>query len=74
MNLQVHSESSDLIFSQASPTTSSVAEVVSFQLQPAHFPPKYAAAIVEMQEMKQDIQVAEQENKTKAADVWWIGG
>lgn len=39
--------------------------VVSFQLQPAHFPPKYAAAIVETQEMKQDIQVAEQENKTK---------
>lgn len=41
------------------------AEVVSFQLQPAHFPEKYAAAIVETQEMKQDIQVAEQENKTK---------
>ena len=40
--------------------------MVSFQLQPAHFPPKYAAAIVETQEMKQDIQVAEQENKTKA--------
>ncbi|CAE7944123.1 unnamed protein product, partial [Symbiodinium sp. KB8] len=39
--------------------------VMSFQLQPAHFPKEYAAAIVETQEMKQDIQVAEQENKTK---------
>ncbi|CAE7460646.1 unnamed protein product [Symbiodinium sp. CCMP2592] len=41
------------------------AVVMSFQLQPAHFPKEYAAAIVETQEMKQDIQVAEQENKTK---------
>ena len=53
-------------------------EVVSFQLQPAHFPPKYAAAIVETQEMKQDIQVAEQENKTKADLMLmgprWVGG
>eukprot|EP00931_Biecheleriopsis_adriatica_P103840 TRINITY_DN78631_c0_g1_i1.p1 TRINITY_DN78631_c0_g1~~TRINITY_DN78631_c0_g1_i1.p1 ORF type:complete len:320 (-),score=80.09 TRINITY_DN78631_c0_g1_i1:166-1125(-) len=40
-------------------------DVVSLQLQPAHFPSAYAAAIVETQEMKQDIQVAEQENKTK---------
>lgn len=40
-------------------------DVTSFQLQPAHFPPAYAAAIVETQEKKQDIQVAEQENKTK---------
>eukprot|EP00440_Ansanella_granifera_P009900 gb/GFBE01010730.1/.p1 GENE.gb/GFBE01010730.1/~~gb/GFBE01010730.1/.p1 ORF type:complete len:317 (+),score=101.29 gb/GFBE01010730.1/:1-951(+) len=40
-------------------------DVQSFQLQPAHFPQAYAAAIVETQEMKQDIQVAEQENKTK---------
>mmetsp|Transcript_23539 Transcript_23539/g.42463 ORF Transcript_23539/g.42463 Transcript_23539/m.42463 type:complete len:322 (-) Transcript_23539:162-1127(-) len=40
-------------------------DVQSFQLQPAHFPDAYAAAIVETQEMKQDIQVAEQENKTK---------
>mmetsp|Transcript_48631 Transcript_48631/g.113528 ORF Transcript_48631/g.113528 Transcript_48631/m.113528 type:complete len:318 (-) Transcript_48631:68-1021(-) len=39
--------------------------VMSFQLQPAHFPAAYKAAIVETQEMKQDIQVAEQENKTK---------
>ncbi|CAE7185784.1 unnamed protein product [Symbiodinium pilosum] len=39
--------------------------VMSLQLQPAHFPSAYAAAIVETQEMKQDIQVAEQENKTK---------
>lgn len=40
-------------------------DVQSFQLQPAHFPPEYAKAIVETQEMKQDIQVALQENKTK---------
>jgi len=36
-------------------------DVESFQLQPAHFPADYAKAIVETQENKQDIQVAEQQ-------------
>lgn len=36
-------------------------DLESFQLQPAHFPPDYAKAIVETQENKQDIQVAEQQ-------------
>lgn len=36
-------------------------DLESFQLQPAHFPEDYAKAIVETQENKQDIQVAEQQ-------------
>lgn len=36
-------------------------DLESFQLQPAHFPDNYAKAIVETQENKQDIQVAEQQ-------------
>merc|ERR1719384_3066888 len=40
-------------------------DVESFQLQPAHFPKDYAQAIVETQENKQDIQVAEQQVLTR---------
>lgn len=40
-------------------------DVVSFQLQPAHFPDAFAKSIIETQEKKQDIQVAIQERQTK---------
>jgi len=40
-------------------------DVMSFQLQPAHFPDAFANAIIETQEKKQDIEVARQERTTK---------